>query len=142
MADKPVILVVDDEDDIRDVVKEFIQMETDCIVETACNGREALTILSGVSGPCLVLLDMMMPIMDGKEVLDAMRQNDRLAAIPVVVVSASHDGPAEGAVRFIRKPVSFNALIALVKEFVAMAQAASQGAEEQSEASDTPGDGI
>ncbi|AKT43242.1 response regulator [Chondromyces crocatus] len=114
---KPVILIVDDEDDIRDVVKEFIQMETDCDVETACNGREALAILTRLTRPCLVLLDMMMPIMDGREVLEAMRKNDRLAAIPVVVVSASHEGPPDGAVRFIRKPVSFNALLEVVREF-------------------------
>jgi CheY-like chemotaxis protein len=70
------------------------------------------------TAPCLVLLDMMMPEMSGSELLKILRDTHRLASLPVVVVSAhSNESEADGAWRFIRKPVSAEILLAVVHEF-------------------------
>jgi len=120
---KPAVLVVDDEDDFRDVLKDYLEFETDCCIETARNGKEALDVmLRSEQPPCLVLLDMMMPIMDGREVLEAMRTSEALAAIPVAVVSASEGAPVDGAMRFFRKPVRLESLLEVVREFCCAAR--------------------
>ncbi len=62
----------------------------------ACNGKEALDALAEMPRPLLILLDLMMPVMSGYELLQALRANDDLASIPVTVVSAVGDRLAEG----------------------------------------------
>lgn len=82
------VLVVDDDVDIRSVVCELLTDEG-YQVKTAVNGREALATLS-TWRPDVILLDLMMPIMDGWTFLANQQSSRRLHRIPVIVMSASH----------------------------------------------------
>ena len=109
------LLVVDDDPDIRECLTEVLSDEG-YEVRTAANGVEALEFLrQNAETPCLVLLDLMMPIMNGFQVLEALEKNHVLARIPVVVVSASHTSP-DPRVSHLRKPVNLNSLLELVEE--------------------------
>ena len=93
-------MVVDDEPDLRDSIAEILEMKG-YAVATAANGREALDL--AVSGPpSIILLDLGMPVMSGWEVISAMRQDERLRSVPVIVISAEAHPPAD--VPVIRKP--------------------------------------
>lgn len=82
------ILLVEDDDDARMVLASALDEEGFC-VEEAANGREALDRLrSGGARPRLILLDLMMPVMDGWEFRAALRQDPALAEIPIVVLTA------------------------------------------------------
>ena len=85
--DRPTILVVDDEPDIVFAVKFFLEA-ADYNVLTASNGVQALTRLSDEPMPNLVVLDLMMPKVDGWNVLRLMRSNDEWREIPVVLLTA------------------------------------------------------
>jgi CheY-like chemotaxis protein len=112
------VLVVEDTEDLRDLFIEVIR-HAGYRVLGAENGAEALEILgSEVTDPCLVLLDMMMPVMDGPMFLNALQQSHRVASLPIVALSAAvTDKDVQGARRFVRKPVSPDVLIALVREY-------------------------
>src|SRR5665648_169588 len=84
------ILVVEDDDDIRNAIVDLLESEG-YATEFAINGKDALDRLHEMSKPCLVLLDMMMPIMNGREFLDIVMKDNRLAPIPVLIVSAIAD---------------------------------------------------
>lgn len=107
MDDKPVMLIVDDVEINRVVLTQFFQEEYQIL--EAENGKEAMSIIEGqlVS---IVLVDLVMPIMDGFQLLAMMKQNDQYAGIPVVVMTANNDGDSEaramemGAADFITKP--------------------------------------
>ncbi len=88
------MLVVDDDMDIRSVVSELLSDEG-YQVKTAINGRDALATLSSWQ-PDVILLDLMMPIMDGWTFLTTQQSNRELRCIPVIVMSASHSLPQEG----------------------------------------------
>jgi CheY-like chemotaxis protein len=112
------VLLVEDNDDIREVVGELLRSEGYEVLE-AEHGAAALAQLEQMKGqPCLVLLDMMMPIMSGPELLKVLHDSHRLASLPVVVLSAggqARDAPT--ARRFIRKPAESGILIAVVREY-------------------------
>src|SRR5216684_3653021 len=85
------VLIVDDEPDLQEAICETLETEghrTTC----ASNGREALEHLKGGEPTCVILLDLAMPIMDGYEFRRRQLDDDALAAIPVVVITA--DGHA------------------------------------------------
>ncbi len=110
------VLVVDDDRDVRDSVVQLLR-DAGYHVEQAADGREALMLLDSMRPePCLVLLDMMMPVMNGEEVLAALAESGRLAALPVVICSG-HADRAHGVRRLLRKPVSADVLLRLVEEF-------------------------
>ncbi|HEX9296448.1 MAG TPA: response regulator [Polyangiaceae bacterium] len=82
------IVVVDDDDDVRDAVREILQLEG-YATEGAANGEEALNLLRTSSArPCLILLDLMMPVMDGWEFLTLIDEEPGLHGIPVAIMSA------------------------------------------------------
>src|SRR4051812_37667489 len=94
------VLIVEDERDIRDTLEEVLKYEG-FSVHSSSNGQEALTLLKTIERPCLILLDMMMPVMNGWEFLQMQRQDEILATIPVVVVSAGGEkAQAPGAIHF------------------------------------------
>lgn len=111
------VLVVEDDEDIRNVIVDLLESEG-YHTESAGNGQEALDVLHNIQKPCLVLLDMMMPIMDGRAFLDKVMHDSFLAPIPVVVVSAVADKMnTQGAVGYIRKPVDIEVILKLVEKF-------------------------
>jgi CheY-like chemotaxis protein len=82
------VLVVDDDADIRDALCELLVDEGYRAV-AAANGQEALTYLSSGELPCVILLDLMMPVMDGWEFRRRQQGDPRLAQVPVVVITAA-----------------------------------------------------
>lgn len=114
-----VILVVEDNEDLRDILCELLRRQGYAVVQAA-QGREALDYLRANPAPALILLDLMMPVMNGREFRAAQRADPALAGIPTVVLSAlderqqRRDG--EGAARYLCKPVDFNLLLRAVRE--------------------------
>lgn len=111
------ILVVEDDDDIRNVVIEILESEGYPTREAA-NGKEALEVLSQIEKPCLVLLDMMMPIMNGREFIDAVMADAYLAPIPILIVSAIADkANTTGSVGFLKKPIDIEVVLKVVGQY-------------------------
>jgi two-component system response regulator MprA len=102
------VLVVDDDLDIRSTIGQILR-EEGFTVRTARDGLEALLSIADVE-PDLVLLDLMMPVLDGWQVLETLRS--ARSQIPVVILSAF---PAEGCAGYIKKPVSYERLFQLLK---------------------------
>jgi len=116
---KKKILVVDDEDDILNFL-ELVLGEKGFDVVTASGGQEALT-KAQLERPDLVLLDIMMPQMDGWEVLKLLRVDEETAEIPVAMLSARTEardrvqGLQEGAIDYICKPFSLQELLGKIE---------------------------
>jgi CheY-like chemotaxis protein len=112
------ILLVEDDADARDLLQDVLE-ERGFDVVPAGHGRQALEYLrmSRPARPALVILDIMLPIVDGIEVLQAMRSDPELADIPVIVMSALLQDRPEGASAFIRKPIPMNTLFDTVSAF-------------------------
>jgi CheY-like chemotaxis protein len=88
MALRPLVLIVDDDADIREGLSELLSDEG-FAVATASNGLQAIEWLrERRPGACIIILDLMMPIMDGRAFLHAKQCEPGLAALPVVVITA------------------------------------------------------
>ena len=115
------ILVVDDEPMIRDSLVEFLE-DHGYEAVGAGDGREALSMLSGTSHrPSLILLDLMMPFMDGRAFREEQLADPELSAIPVIVFSAYRDlertaGELQ-AVAHLPKPLKLADLLRLVQQY-------------------------
>ncbi len=81
------ILIIDDEGDIREVTRVALEATRGWIVDTADSGAEGIRA-AREDLPDAILLDMMMPLMDGRAVLDELRADDELAGVPVVLFTA------------------------------------------------------
>ena len=112
------ILIVDDEDDIREFIGYNLRREG-YEVYTATNGAEALDVVVSVR-PHLVLLDMMMPVMDGRQACEQMRKMPELKETIIIFLSAVHEEQCQlesyeaGADDYITKPVSMRVLCSRV----------------------------
>jgi CheY-like chemotaxis protein len=84
---QPSVLIVDDDPEVRDLVKTTLE-GTGLKTHQAVNGRAAIDWLNNNPLPSLILLDLMMPVMDGFEFLEEMRNDDELLDVPVVVLTA------------------------------------------------------
>lgn len=116
---KPIqaILVVEDDALLRETIVESLEMEG-YSVRAAKDGEEGLEQMRALPKPCLVLLDLLMPVLGGRELLAAMLQDAYLAPIPVLIVSSATDGiDLGGAKAVIKKPVSLELLLRLVEQF-------------------------
>src|SRR5436190_416272 len=83
-ASTKTVLIVEDEPDIRESLREVLEDEG-YTVAVASNGKEGLAQLARLSKPCAVVLDIIMPVMSGNELYNAMQADPALAAIPVLV---------------------------------------------------------
>ena len=111
------LLVVEDDDDLREDLAELLRMKG-FAVRTAANGAEALDDLRAAPKPCLILLDLMMPVMDGWRFREEQLRDQTLASLPVVVVSGVADQTAAlQAHALLRKPVKLPELLQLVGSF-------------------------
>jgi CheY-like chemotaxis protein len=119
------ILLVDDDEDIRELTAEILRESGYDVVE-AEDGRQALDALIAMSAPPeLVLLDLMMPVMTGQQMLHEMRGIPRLADVPVVALTAGGFLPADvpEASDVVRKPTSVAVLLKVVEQFCNRPQA-------------------
>ena len=111
------IVVIEDDTDLRETLKDLLEMEGFRVV-TASNGREGLRQIEQNGQPCLILLDLMMPVMNGWEFLEVLREGNtaELAKTPVAVVSAAADIAhieRDYGCSVLKKPVSLERLFAL-----------------------------
>lgn len=113
-ADRQLVLIVDDEQDLLDVTR-FVLEGEGFRVETAKNGADALAQLHAGTRPGLVLLDLMMPVMNGWEFLNELAKIPALSSIPIVVLTASGATKIPGTVEVLHKPIDLGALVATVE---------------------------
>src|SRR3954454_8192873 len=117
------ILIVDDDNDVRSALSEMLE-EEGFAVEGAHNGREALARLrAGEVHPAVILLDLMMPGMDGWDFRTEQMRDPTLAGVPVVIVSAS--GFSRETIRtqfrpaaYVEKPIERSELLDVLRELV------------------------
>jgi CheY-like chemotaxis protein len=111
------VVVVEDDPDIREAICEMLEFEGYPVVAFE-NGKEALERLHESNNPGLILLDLMMPVMNGVQFLRARQADEALADIPCFVVSAvgkQKEIIREGAQGFLRKPVDASDILRVVR---------------------------
>lgn len=111
------ILIVEDDAGIRNTLQFALEL-SDYKVFTAANGREGLEILPEIPRPCLILLDLMMPVMNGWEFAAALEKDMVMTTIPVVIVTAYGDQVSNIKSKgVIKKPVDLDALFETIKKW-------------------------
>jgi CheY-like chemotaxis protein len=114
------ILVVDDDPDVRASLTEVLSDEGYRVTGVS-NGREALEVLRKATRPSLILLDMMMPDMDGWRFRVEQQKRPELASIPVVLLSGHGNvrdaALALGAADYLRKPLSIENLLEIAERY-------------------------
>ena len=115
------ILIVDDDAGIRQLLVLFLEHKG-YTAKTVANGLEALNQLQAAQPlPLLILLDLMMPVMDGATFRLAQLSDSRIAAIPVVVLSAAENIEAQAplltADAYVPKPILFDSLLQIVEQY-------------------------
>jgi CheY-like chemotaxis protein len=114
------ILLIDDDPDIRVSLAELLRLEGYPVV-TAGNGEEGLEKLKSNSLPCVILLDLMMPIMDGWEFRAKQLSEPDLAQLPVVIISATTEIRRHAAelraAGFVSKPFVLDRLLSVVQRY-------------------------
>ena len=110
------VLIVEDDEDLREMMAQLLSIEG-FKAATVANGREALAYLHA-NKPDVILLDLMMPVMDGWEFRRQQKADPDLAHVPVIVLSALDQARAEAvdAAAFLKKPLDFDRLLRLVRQ--------------------------
>lgn len=114
----PPVLIVEDEMDILESLKQILEISGHQVF-TAANGLEGTKVLEQMPLPGVILLDLMMPVMDGHHFFNFLKEHPRFNTIPVVVISAfiqngRHSLSAEA---FIEKPINFHTLLNTVEKY-------------------------
>ena len=127
MGDAPRILVVDDDRTIRDLVTRVLQSRGYAVIPAAT----ALDALGSMVErlPDLILLDIMMPVMDGRDMLERVRHSTRSSGIPVVIMSAAvvRGEHVDGADAVLAKPFDLGELVDTVDRLLASGPTAGDG---------------
>lgn len=109
------VLLADDDDDARGALAELLARRG-VVTAQAADGQDALDRLAGGEPPCVILLDWVMPRVDGEAFLQARAASPVLSTIPVIVVSATHAAAEDPRVAaFVQKPVPVDQLAAVVR---------------------------
>ncbi|SEO25911.1 Response regulator receiver domain-containing protein [Nitrosospira multiformis] len=119
ITNKPILLVEDDQVDMMRVTRALKEIHVINQIVHRENGEDALNYLQDEKSekPCLILLDLNMPIMNGIEFLQAVKKDGRLRAIPVVVLTTSDDQQDKldsfnlGAAGYMAKPVDYRQFV-------------------------------
>lgn len=115
------VLVVEDDPDIRETIAQILE-EEGYEVRGASNGKQALDLLHEGVRPQLILLDLMMPVMDGWRFRTEQRQDPTIADIPVIVISADGNLRQQAAKiqanGYLRKPVGIDTLLDAVERYL------------------------
>ncbi|MGK5083923.1 response regulator [Bdellovibrionota bacterium FG-1] len=116
------VLVVEDDEVIRSALEQILQYQG-YQTFTAIHGQDALEKLKGLLPATLLIMDLMMPVMNGWELLAALRKDDRWKTLPVIILSAGSDAPSgpqsDPFVRFLKKPLRMQTLLSVVAEIYA-----------------------
>ncbi len=114
------VLLIDDDPDIRDSLSDLLTDEG-YPVATACNGLEGLEKLKTDCPPCVILLDLMMPVMDGWQFRAKQLSEPELAQLPVIVLSATTEIRRHAAEMhasgFLSKPFLVDRLLSAVQRY-------------------------
>ena len=114
----PTVFIIEDDVDTREMLGKFLELEG-YHVETASNGQQALQRFSDGISACVIVLDLMMPVMDGWQFRRKQVEDARLAKIPTIVVSAAgRERMAHiSADAYLAKPIDMDELLSRVSEF-------------------------
>jgi CheY-like chemotaxis protein len=116
----PTVMVVEDDKDSREMLCDYLGRHGYRAV-SAANGLEALELLDEVANLCVILLDLMMPIMNGWEFRDRQRTHGRFAEVPVVLLTAhapsSSASSAISVARVLTKPVDLREILKVVEGY-------------------------
>jgi DNA-binding response OmpR family regulator len=112
------VLIVEDEKELREMMREALELNGYAVV-AAVEGRAALEAMDRIDHICLVLLDLLMPGMNGWDFFKEIRSRSKYAAVPIIVHSSAPGGAPQGATRVLAKPVELERLLAVVREFCA-----------------------
>lgn len=113
--DQPSIFIIEDDHDIRVTLRMALELEG-YNVSSAADGKQALEILlSGKYTPSLIILDLMMPLVNGWQVLERMKAHPQLKKIPVLVTSAAgNKSRVNDVMGFIPKPINLDQTLDLI----------------------------
>jgi CheY-like chemotaxis protein len=113
--DTPSVLIIDDDQESREALAEMLALKG-YAVATAANGAEGLGYLRSGQRPSAILLDLMMPFIDGWDFRTEQKRDADLAQIPIIVISAA--GRLVDAEHSLRKPVEIDALLAMLRNII------------------------
>lgn len=108
------VLIVDDEAGIRESLADIFEDEG-YEVATAAHGGFAMEALGDEALPCVVILDLLMPVMDGNQVYERMQGDPRLAGVPVIITT-SDPSLAPSGLLIMKKPINLERLLATVDQ--------------------------
>jgi CheY-like chemotaxis protein len=118
------ILLAEDDADLREAMLDTLQ-DAGYHVVAVPNGREALDWLHDAERlPSLILLDLMMPVMDGWQFREAQRNDPKASTVPVVILSAMGTHPTIDAAEYLKKPTKLKPLIEVVERYCGPGRAA------------------
>ncbi len=112
------VLLVEDEEELREMMREALERAGYAVV-AAGDGQAALDAAGRIEQICVVLLDLVMPTMNGWDFFDAFRARPEFVSVPVVVHSSATSRAPNGVTRVLQKPLKLDRLLAVVGEFCA-----------------------
>jgi CheY-like chemotaxis protein len=116
---KPQVLIVDDDLDIRETLADVLEDRGFATI-TAPNGLEALQLLRRIAAPpSVILLDLMMPVMDGYGFLEERKKDPTLSSIPVAIITAGHGmerGRLGNGAPIVPKPINVSKLVSILHD--------------------------
>jgi CheY-like chemotaxis protein len=123
VTNKPILLVEDDRVDIMTIIRALKEIRVDNPLVSKENGEDALAHLQNPANerPCIILLDLNMPIMNGIEFLQKIKQDNSLKRIPVVVLTTSEEQQDKvnsfnlGVAGYMAKPVDYQQFVAMMR---------------------------
>lgn len=108
-------MVVDDDEAVREAIADVLALDGYEVL-TACDGDEALRVLAGAPRPCVALVDLVMPRVDGWELARTIAATPELRDIPVLCTTAGRDELPQGCYAVLRKPFDERSLSVAVRE--------------------------
>ena len=96
-------MVVDDDEGIREAIADLLQLDGFAVLK-ARDGRDALGVLDGAARPCVAVVDLVMPGLDGWALLRAIAASPSLRDIPIICCTAGRDDAPAGCAALLRKP--------------------------------------
>ncbi len=110
------VLLVEDEEDLRESIRDALELNGYAVV-AARDGQEALDELGRIEHVCVVLLDLLMPRMNGWEFFANLRARAEFVSVPVIVHSSAPSRAPAGVARVLQKPTQLDQLLAVIREF-------------------------